>query len=181
MRNTRNEKFKIYDYKGEYHDRETGVCHIIATDMEKDELEMALKEAGIEAAVLKAYIVVPMEYANIVAEYDRNTDKFEKRAKRNEDLYGYEDGEAEKYHHELVIDEDFIEQIFEYDRIESEKRLISFRQAMKSLSEVQRRRVVKYFYEKKSLEMIAAEEGCTKTSIRDSINLAVKKVKRMTI
>ena len=50
--------------------------------------------------------------------------------------------------------------------------------AISNLSETQKRRVFKYYFYDKSLAEIADEEGIDFTSVRESVNSAIKKIKK---
>ena len=49
--------------------------------------------------------------------------------------------------------------------------------AIKNLPEAQKRRLKKYYFEEKTFDEIAFEEGCTYQSIQISVYRAVKKLK----
>lgn len=51
--------------------------------------------------------------------------------------------------------------------------------AIKNLPEVQKRRLNKYYFEEKTFDKIALEEGCTYQSIQRSVYRAVKKIKNI--
>lgn len=51
--------------------------------------------------------------------------------------------------------------------------------AIKNLPEVQKRRLKKYYFEEKTFDEIAFEEGCTYQSIQRSVYRAVKKIKNI--
>ena len=53
------------------------------------------------------------------------------------------------------------------------------RTAINRLSKLQRRRLVLYFYEGYTYEQIAKIEGCTKTAVKFSIDIAMKKIKTL--
>lgn len=50
--------------------------------------------------------------------------------------------------------------------------------AMQNLSETQRRRIYLYFFESMTYEQIAGEEGCSKMSVKRSVDNAIKKLRR---
>ena len=52
------------------------------------------------------------------------------------------------------------------------------REVLCYLSETQKRRVFKYFFYNKTLEKIADEEGVDFTSVRESVNSAIKKLRK---
>ena len=51
--------------------------------------------------------------------------------------------------------------------------------AIKNLPEVQKRRLNKYYFEEKTFDEIAFEEGCTYQSIQRSVYRAVAKIKNI--
>lgn len=51
--------------------------------------------------------------------------------------------------------------------------------AMNKLPEIQKRRLKKYYFEEKTFEKIALEEGCTYQSIQRSVYRAVAKIKNI--
>ena len=53
------------------------------------------------------------------------------------------------------------------------------REALKSLPEIQRRRLMLYYFEDKTLEKIAQIEGCSKVAVKYSIDIALTKLKKM--
>ena len=50
--------------------------------------------------------------------------------------------------------------------------------AIKSLPEIQRRRVWMYYFENMTYEQIAKKEGCTKTPVKRSIEIAIEHLKK---
>lgn len=55
----------------------------------------------------------------------------------------------------------------------------SLHMAIKNLPEVQKRRLKKYYFEEKTFDEIAFEEGCTYQSIQRSVYRAVAKIKNI--
>lgn len=49
--------------------------------------------------------------------------------------------------------------------------------AISKLPEVQKRRIIKYYFEEKTLQVIAAEEKCSSRAIKYSIDLGIEKIK----
>lgn len=49
--------------------------------------------------------------------------------------------------------------------------------AIDMLAETQKRRIKKYFFDNKTLQQIADEEGCNKVSIKNSIDVGIKNLK----
>ncbi len=62
--------------------------------------------------------------------------------------------------------------------VENKIRNNNLKQAIKSLPEIQRRRLKKYYFEDKTLDEIAKEEGCTKSAVKFSIDIAIEKISK---
>lgn len=52
------------------------------------------------------------------------------------------------------------------------------RTAIKELNDIQKRRIQKYFFEKKTYEEIANEENCSKVAVKYSIDIALEKISK---
>ncbi len=52
------------------------------------------------------------------------------------------------------------------------------KRALNSLPKIQKRRIVKYFFENKTYEEIGNEEGCSKMAIKYSIDIALQKLSK---
>lgn len=52
------------------------------------------------------------------------------------------------------------------------------RNAINSLSDVQKRRIIKYYFENKTLEQIGREEGCNKMAVKFSLDSALEKISK---
>ena len=48
------------------------------------------------------FVLLSMAQGEVINESDRNDDKYEKRAKRTLDVYGYDDDISEQFHRELI-------------------------------------------------------------------------------
>ena len=64
-----------------------------------------------------------------------------------------------------------------FDKIVETKILLEdIKEKIKLLPNIQRRRLIKYYFEDKTLEQIAQEEGCTKRAVKFSIDIALEKI-----
>ena len=52
----------------------------------------------------------------------------------------------------------------------------NIKKAISSLSDIQKRRIIKYYFENKTYDEIAQDEGVNKTSIMRAINCAIEKI-----
>ena len=53
---------------------------------------------------------------------------------------------------------------------------LELKKYINELSDIQRRRLKKYYFEDKTFEQIAQEEGCTKRAVKFSIDIALEKI-----
>ena len=111
------------------------------------------------------FILLSMAQGEVIDESYRNNDKYEKRAKRTIDVYGYEDDISEQFHRELITPfVDPFEQA-EEERIEEEKEqlrqleIAKVRKVLEMLKPVQRERLIKAILLGMSSRKIAKEEG----------------------
>lgn len=90
--------------------------------------------------------------------------------------------EFERHIEHLDLDENSIHQrtTKESDSVEDivEAKLLNeeLKDAINELSDIQKQRVIKYYFENKTFEEIAKEENCTKRAIKFSIDIALEKI-----
>lgn len=180
MRNIKNENFKIFDYKEEYKEFVSGICHIVATDIENEELLTVMRDAGINVDDLGKFIVIPLSCADAFNESYNNDEKYAKRGKRKENVRGYKDGDTEVHHKEIANDEDILAMLIDKEDVSSNiLKKKALREAFSELTEVQERRLSFYFKDQKTLREIAEIEGCSAISVHESIKGAIKKLKKL--
>lgn len=66
--------------------------------------------------------------------------------------------------------EDVVARNMQYERLH---------RAIAELPEIQRRRLTLYFFGELSYEQIAKLEGCTKMAVKGSVDIAIKKLKKI--
>ena len=130
------------------------------------------------------FILLSMAQGEVIDESYRNNDKYEKRAKRTIDVYGYEDDISEQFHRELITPfVDPFEQA-EEERIEEEKEqlrqleIAKVRKVLEMLKPVQRERLIKAILLGMSSRKIAKEEGVYYSVVDKSIAAARKNFKK---
>ena len=160
---------KLINLRYEYHGYTGTEKWAIVTELAEEELWVKYPD------VIRRYtpfILLSMAQGEVITEYQN----YEARERMRRLLFGHafdiNDGEFEVHHPELAVDTDPIEEIMLKDNI---KRL---REVLCYLSETQKRRVFKYFFYNKTLEKIADEEGVDFTSVRESVNSAIKKLRK---
>lgn len=64
------------------------------------------------------------------------------------------------------------------DKVINKFTILELKNAIDNLPEIQRRRILKYFFENKTYEEIAKEEFCTKRAVKFSIDIALEKISK---
>lgn len=113
------------------------------------------------------FVVITKEMYEPFVEWDKNRLKFYYRARNCADAFCYEDNLFEVFHPEMVVDP-FRDSGSDY--LES---------GLSQLSEVQRRRIIKRFFDDMSVYEIAQEEKTTTQAITKSIRLAIKNLREI--
>ncbi len=118
------------------------------------------------------YIYMDPELSAVVREYERNDAKYRMRQIRQHSMYDFEDGETEIYHPELLTG-DILPALIE---AESEKETAEWIEHItQELSEIQRSRFEKLYYEGLTITEIAASEGVDYNSVRKAVMQLRKK------
>lgn len=153
---------KLINLRYEYHGYTGTEKWAIVTELAEEELWVKYPD------VIRRYtpfILLSMAQGEVIDESYRNNDKYEKRAKRTIDVYGYEDDISEQFHRELITPfVDPFEQA-EEERIEEEKEqlrqleIAKVRKVLEMLKPVQRERLIKAILLGMSSRKIAKEEG----------------------
>ena len=130
------------------------------------------------------FILLSMAQGEVINESDRNDDKYEKRAKRTLDVYGYEDDISEQFHRELITPfADPFEQA-EEEHLEIEKEqlrrmeIAKVRKVLEMMKPIQKERLCKVVLLGLSSRKIAQEEGVNYSAVDKSIAAAIKNFKK---
>ena len=132
----------------------------------------------------KPFILLSMAQGEVIAESEKNNDKYEKRAFRTLDAYSYEDDIFEQFHKEAIVpfidpfeeaEEEKIEIEKEIERIKEIKKV---RKALGMMKPIQRNRLMKMAVLGMSSRKIAVEEGVNYSSVDKSIAAAIKSFKK---
>lgn len=131
------------------------------------------------------FVLLSMAQGVVIEDARRNDDKYEKRAKRTFDVYGYEDDMTEQFHKELLTSfEDPFEKA-ESERLAEEKERLrqeeikKVRLTLNLLKPKQRDRLIKVVLLGMSSRKIAKEEGVNYSVVDKSIAAAKKNFKRI--
>lgn len=130
------------------------------------------------------FVLLSMAQGEVINESDRNDDKYEKRAKRTLDVYGYEDDISEQFHRELITPfADPFEQA-EEEQLEIEKeqlrrmKIAKVRKVLEMMKPIQKERLCKVVLLGLSSRKIAQEEGVNYSAVDKSIAAAIKNFKK---
>ena len=130
------------------------------------------------------FVLLSMAQGEVINESDRNDDKYEKRAKRTLDVYGYEDDISEQFHRELITPfADSFEQA-EEEQLEIEKEqlrrmeIVKVRKVLEMMKTIQKERLCKVVLMGLSSRKIAQEEGVNYSAVDKSIAAAIKNFKK---
>ena len=115
------------------------------------------------------FILLPFEMSDARREYIQNQTKYAMRRIRSESIFGFDD-ETEALHSELICNN------LENDYI-NECDIQALRSAIKTLTEIQRRRIELYFFQGLSMRDIAACESVDVSNVKRSIDAGLKKMK----
>lgn len=160
-------KYEYPDYEGEYR-------YVIYTPMTKEKLiekhSKALKK-------YEPYFVVAGELFREYVLLTRAEDRQHKEKIKHEAPFNYEDEKCTRA--ETQEEENTSEVVIamqeKQQRIEDYKAVV---EALEILTATQKRRVIARFYHAKSSRTIAAEEGVNYSKVDNSINAALKKMKK---
>ena len=153
----------------------------VVTELTKKELRKKYPD------IVKRYtpfVLLSMAQGEVINESDRNDDKYEKRAKRTLDVYGYEDDISEQFHRELITPfADPFEQA-EEEQLEIEKEqlrrmeIAKVRKVLEMMKPIQKERLCKVVLLGLSSRKIAQEEGVNYSAVDKSIAAAIKNFKK---
>lgn len=153
----------------------------VVTELTKKELRKKYPD------IVKRYtpfVLLSMAQGEVINESDRNDDKYEKRAKRTLDVYGYEDDISEQFHRELITPfADPFEQAEEEQlKIEKEQlrrmEIAKVRKVLEMMKPIQKKRLCKVVLLGLSSRKIAQEEGVNYSAVDKSIAAAIKNFKK---
>ena len=146
---------RVIDLKQEYMYYHEEVRWAIATDLTESELK---EKYGAIIAQYIPYVLLSMDHAIAMVKYHSNNRKHSKRNAEHCDAFGYDDGELEKYHPELID-----------DPFDQSTNMDFLYEALDRLPASQRSRIQKYYIQDMSYVEIAADEGVSPQAVQQSI------------
>lgn len=153
-----------YEYEG-YNGKEKWA---IVTDLSEKEV---LRKYSMEIAQFQPLLFLTQDQGTVMAAYTRNENKHRMRQLRYGSMYDINDCAFNEHHPEIMADYDIL------DLIVKKETSCEMMQNIEMLTNIQRKRVIKFFYEGKNICEIAKEEGVNHSKISKSIILSLKKLK----
>lgn len=173
-----NEQFyidcEVIETKYEY-PQYTGVEKwIIITDLTEEELNSKYAE---QIKPLRPFIILARSFGEVRDDFRRNEKKHYMRSVRSCSIYDFSE-ETEEHHPEIVTYSLEEEILLREEELLNSERLEMVQDAISHLKQIQRERLIKFFFEGKSMREIAEEEGVNHSTVSKSINAAINKLKK---
>lgn len=156
---------RVIDLKQEYMYYREETRWAIATDLSGGELR---RKYDIIIKQYEPFVLLSMEHAIAMVKFHSNERKHSKRNAELGDAFGYDDGDIEKYHPELI--DDPFNQGADMDYLYD---------ALEHLHQSQRNRIVKHYIQGMSFVEIAAEENVTAQAVQQSIARSLATLKKI--
>ena len=135
--------------------------YIIVTDVPEQEL---LKEYPRMLSAMRPYLIVGTDYGKMRND-SYNAERRAKFFSAKSDAFGLND-ETENFHNELI----------DYSFSEKSTLSMELEEALNELTEIQRKRVIKYYFGRMTMEEIANSEGTVKSAVKKSLEQALAKL-----
>lgn len=173
---------KVIDLRYEYVGYIGEEKYAIVTDLTKDELLAKYPDV---ICRYTPFVLLSILHGEVIRDFHRNEDKFQKRDIRNHNLYGgYEDGVSERSYREFVTAyEDPVQQaIREAYELEMKqvhhRNILKVQKTLSLMKPIQRDRLIKSVVKGMSSREIAKEESVNYSTVDKSISAAKKNFKK---
>ena len=154
---------KIIDLQKEYPQYQGMVKYAVISKLTEDEL---VQRYGQVLVQYQPYFVLSNDIGDVFHKYWKNENKYRMRYIRNTDGQGYREGTTEQYISELK------------DKFSEEQILSEYvKSLLERLTPLEQERLIKRFYQERTLQDIADDYGCSARAIKYSIDFAIKKLK----
>ena len=173
-------EFQAVNMITEYGQKLNGCTYAVASRYSRDRLEELYAE---NLKKFNPFIYLTEDEYKPIRESNNNDSKFHQREINCHTGYEYQEEISESGHRcvSLLADPepDALSAIIEKEDEELRRRQVAaLPEALVTLTETQRRRLIMHFYGRKTYREIASAENADISSVRDSINLAKEKIKR---
>ena len=164
------------------HEKDDDTYNLLDYNMPKYIIVTDDSEIAVKKPELSEMIIVSVsdfaEMAELYNSYHANETKFERRNKRYHNAEGYfediiETENGEKQLKPMEIDMHPVE-----NAVDNKETTDKIAEAMNHLTEAQKRRINMFYFQRYTEREIAEIEGVNRYAVRDSINCAIKKLKK---
>jgi|GEM_PF-354106 len=167
------EECTVINMDAEYPGNPGPIKWVIITDYTREELEEKYSEVLI---LYSPYEISPSATKEIIADYNRNEDKFRKRRMRSISIFDLDENVDAR----CPAVPSFVD---EMERIENEEEYEQFRinivhAALARLTDTERERLLKSVVQDKTVREIAQKEDCSFRAVAYSIERAKNKIKK---
>lgn len=174
---------KVIDLRYEYVGYNGVEKYAIVTDLSKEEL---LTKYPNVICRYTPFVLLSILHGEVIRDFHRNEDKFQKRDLRNHNLYGgYEDGISERSYRDYITTyEDPVHQTireayeFEMEQIR-QRNILRVRKTLSLMKPIQKERLIKSEVKGMSAREIAREEGVHHSTVLKSLEAAKKNFKKI--
>ncbi|MBR3993666.1 MAG: sigma-70 family RNA polymerase sigma factor [Clostridia bacterium] len=170
--NERLEQFrrecKVINLKYEYEGYSEDIQWAIVTELSEEEL---MQKYSDEIQQYIPFVRLSVSQGEVFEAGTRYENKCRMREVRTGCSFDISDEEFAKYHHELIVNDT-------EESLVKKEELKMLEKALSTLSDVQRSRIYKHFFLQMTYSEISKEEGVNRSSIRESIEQTLKKLKK---
>lgn len=160
---------KLINLKYEYNGYTGKEKWAIITELK--EAELLLKYPDVARRYIP-FVLLSVAQGEVITEYQNVEARERMRKLRYGHVFDISDGEFEEHNPSLAIEDDVVERLYWREKVQIINRAIA------TLTDIQQRRIVAYFFEDKTIRDIAIEEDVNYSKVEKSINLALKKLKK---
>ena len=154
---------KIIDLQKEYPQYQGTVKYAVISRLTEDELIRCYGQVLVQ---YQPYFVLSNDIGDVFHKYWKNENKYRMRYIRNTDGQGYREGTTEQYISELK------------DKFSEEQILSEYvKSLLETLTPLEQERLIKRFYQERTLQDIADDYGCSARAIKYCIDFAINKLK----
>ena len=161
-----NENYSVIDLTLEYENWTGTERYAVISDFEQDYIE---KEYSSELSEFKPYLYMTSEFLDVRRNFRNNNKKYEMRSLRCESVFNFDENETEEHHTEIAF-KDFVDEWIQNNEL---------KEALISLSDIERERIFEYYIVGKTNEEIGADSGCSEAAVRKSIARGLKKLSKI--
>lgn len=166
---TFNSECRLINLKYEYQGYTGDEQWAIVSELTEQEIFLKYPE---EAGQYVPFVLLSVEQGEVIYEAQRNDHKFAMRESRSGCCFDTGDNEFEVHHPECINADSLMDEILLRDDICRLRKLLS------ELPEVQKRRIIKYYFYEISSRKIAQQEGVNYSAVDKSIASAIAKLKK---